>query len=1507
MIKARKELGIKGFCAINGAQRSTSEWCVRASCSHEVQTDQQVLSAHVGQTDCLDVCQKEKQIDFHGAVPTDLSEGTHDVRNAGMNIGTTSSATFKQLIDFKVAAFDMMWNEVKNFHIKQIDNESWKKYMLRKLFLLDHLFQGMAAKDAFMKDKKTERPCYEAFSTIMKTIDFELQIAFFLQQQGLTNGEVLADEGEYGEPRDCASGNTEDVTRDAISQVSATKDEIGGKSFYKDFANKKRRNGNHHDNSMRGSCDRCLKGGGGQIAALSNELEVFSDTSENECLQGFRGGMANRFGPLADADEASESEAEAEVESIEAISEQPSLHEVESQDALTDSESNEQERQMDTSAVSSVSGKSYYAAFFERKKGMQGGAGGSSTTQNAKLTKAMDALADVMKSLDTQPEANTQEDVIQQIGKLVEQWKNKTPTRGEMREQLRKMHVQLEQDVRRQVDPKESREQRGATGVQQSFYGEFVQRLREEQDQGFEQKGHKKGKGKGKTKSKTDKAGEASLPRFDVKKVFPSKALTTWQLMSKELEAGKEPGGEAVVLDHCNKMAEFQSLTKAHGIKRSVTMIAKAPEEMPANIENAAIVWLPYMGNLALARAIVATTTGCKTCIQGMEPVKKEANGVIHWEKGSTLRITVDLWLIADAKVRELLKQKPHAALHHMMANTSCREVKTNGWIVGDNLMTGYATVSEEDAKIILRQSGASGVFASRLQQDMTEKPPVTWVKMEEGETVLQYHERVMTMAKNYNVAAARRSGGGAFLGYLMEDPTPRNHAWEISGVPFTWGPTSVKNWLVSIGWAIEAVPRAPNAKSKSWSFQGLFAEDPTKKNFAFEVDCGSNVCHLTIHRWVKKRVPKEEEKEQEHRVRGTRWWSADNTDPMEEISPTIVYEVEVAPTKVDETQAEDQNGDSEMGSADAANKREKDDNASGSPAKQPPAKKVKKNIVVEPILKSGSQGPGGSVLLDLGGGGDCGWRALSMMISLHNQPAGDVDRIAEKIETLSTTLRAKTINFLTVNCSKWQQEWIPDPAATNVTEGGAPAKDLQSFIQEVLPRPARWVCGLCLAGVSLMKGYTVVVWQYKGGPNESHKQESWKRAAVIRGKKESAKQAIIPVVLHNGHYYALRLPPLRKQWPKEWALTQSEEKEIAVSQEMSNTQTLAPLLRGGGKDDPLSTPKKKGKSNYDIDEMLKSCSSGVDVEELLRSCSSSRTSLSDLLRTCSSKKSKKEGSRTLCEKGQKFVRVKHSTWCCPVCEETVNIGNRIKACGKITDHMRRRHWPIYLNALTENSKRNRGRTNLGMVGLVQPIPFQHMEKEELPDVEFVCPYCDMALPCLSGVKVTGKATTRRYLAKLSKKQHLRFDCKFRHEKKDVTLRNYHFDYTRKYKKYDEVWYLQSSYLKRPRDNGHEPVAFRFEKRAGTRKTQGLFQAVCQKCRKAVSVGDKARVKKCGGEAERKLWSPGLMFWKRAESNKKLKEVKDKLGMTQKEINSAKKAAEHWCGTRCRLAAERKS
>lgn len=650
-------------------------------------------------------------------------------------------------------------------------------------------------------------------------------------------------------------------------------------------------------------------------------------------------------------------------------------------------------------------------------------------------------------------------------------------------------------------------------------------------------------------------------------------------------------------------------------------MIAKAPEIIPEGIENSVVVWLPYMGNLALAKALVATTTSEKPLTKGVEPIKKEGKGVQKWEKdkGTTLRIVVDLWLIAESRLREHLKQHPHTALHQFLAGSECKEVKTHGWVIGDNLSTGYCTVSEKDAEVLLQLSGNGGVFVTRLQQDITEKPPVTWAPLESGESVLKYHERVMATAKKYAV--------------------PAESCVADYGGAIHMGPTSVRDWLTSIGWVVESTPRAPNFKFRSWSFQGRNEETVTQKHYAYELTCGSSTCHLTIKRWQKKRIPSAEEKEKEHRVRGTKWWSADQDDPVEDmITPTLKYESEVAATKLDTQEDDDMKG---AGESEGGSKREQE-NKEGSP----PAKKTKKGKAPEVALQGGSMGPEGSTLIDLGWAGDCGWRALSVMVAAHNaKDFSKLDDIISQVETLSTTLRAKTINFLTVNFQKWQKDWIPDPLASNTTEGGPPAKDIQTFLKEVLPRPNRWVCGLGLAGVSLMQCCTVVVWQFHGGPQDTHRKDCWKRAAVIRGRKDSSKQVIVPVVLHHGHYFALRPPALRKGWPKEWAVTQAEEKEIAVSQELDNTQVLAPVCRGGGRD-PLTTPVKVKPNKDDNDEMLRTCSSKEEALSLLRPCSraaSRHTLQEDLLRTCSTKASRCTGVR----------------WTCPICEETMDCGEK--------------------------------------------------------------------------------------------------------------------------------------------------------------------------------------------------------------------------------------------------------
>lgn len=435
-----------------------------------------------------------------------LEQSLHESMASAMVSGIADA----RIIGFKQIAYELLWCERESFLAMHLDGGRWKQYIVEKIFQLDFLYQcfvevGHNKHEESLAGSKEMRQF--VLDMVMDSVIREVQISNFVEK--ICGKAIEWKEGEH--PQTGAPGSAEEASRDTgfVDAGAVQQDEQKGVASLADRLR-----------------DSCTTKGEGQRAL--NQL--------------FRGGMANRFEPLAGTDDEREQEEleDDDSKSIDYFSE-PSSPEKGNEESSTEGS---QGGDLDTSMVTVSSGRSYYAEFFQRKAGIQGGAGGSNTTQNARLTKAVEALGEVMKSFETPPsqtEAATQEAVINKIAKLVEQWKEKTPTREQMREQLRKMYGLLEKDLHKRVDPKESRENKGAE-IQQSFYGDFVKKLREETDEGFVQKGSKKGKGKGKSKAKGKNEKADTLPKFDMQKICPTKALTTWQLLSRNLEAGKDKG-----------------------------------------------------------------------------------------------------------------------------------------------------------------------------------------------------------------------------------------------------------------------------------------------------------------------------------------------------------------------------------------------------------------------------------------------------------------------------------------------------------------------------------------------------------------------------------------------------------------------------------------------------------------------------------------------------------------------------------------------------------------------------------------------------------------------------------------------------------------------------------------------------------------------------------------------------------------------------------------------------
>ena len=1471
--KARKELGIKGFCAVNGVHASTSLWCTRAPpLEVGVPTDQEVARCSGVDSACgvgrsgvtgseCSACSCEGGADS-GMIEQGMMRETIAADGAAWQSQreTSSMTRMGHYLHFKEAVAALMWTEAEGFTQQQMDGESWNQYLRQKLPMMDFLFRAMELEQSQLweqgdlKVENTRRERY-LFQLVMMQVSQEVQIRYFLAQHGfdfdmrsgqmdLAESEVINEDADGQGLSSHAPGSTEDVSWDMDGQGS---NGIKGRSFYKEFAKRK-----------------------------AQRSEDGLDSLDSRGLASMHRGGMNRFHVLGEEVEEEPEEASEGADDGASVS----------YGSVNEGISDITENELETSFQSTGSGgRSFYAEYFAQKATCRGGAGGANATKNKKLTEAIGALAEVVRNFEATPdEPESIDQVIHMIGQVATEWQNKTPTRNEMKKQLLKFHQILEKDAHQMANPRASRDEAVGKGPQQSFYEGFVQRFQKETEndnankwQTKGSKGKSKGKG-GKEKGKGKGQSGSPLPKFDIMKILPTKALTTWQVLGRELEEAKEPSGTAVIMDSVEKMCEYQALAKAHGLTSNITMIAKFADDDLTGLSNPVKLWLPYLSNLALVQAVVATTSGEKTTLTGIEPIKKDGKGADDHGKMIALRMVLDLKLVKEKKLREHYKEQPHTSLHHALGKCTFKEIKTSGWTIGDELITGYGYVHPDNVEEVLRLSGKAGLFSSRLRQDIQELPPVSWIKKLDGETDAQYHDRAMEKADEGKVALTRRNGGGAYLGLLKEDDETRNRAWQISGIPTTWGPTSVRNWLESNDWYVETMPKPPNGKFKTWAVQGYVKSEPLKKHFAYQIKCGTKDCNITVYRWQKQRKPKAEDKENEKQIRGSRWWSADMSDPIEdtnEVSPTLRYTPEVGATVMD-VDEDGKGGDSQAG----AGKRLPDSSKNESPQKKKKTKTTAKLASPEVTLQGGSQGPIGSILLNLGGGGDCGWRALAWSFATANKTTSE--KAVDTIETLSTTLRIKTVNFLKVNCSRWKDAWCPDDKATALTEDGEPARDYETFLS-VLDRPRRWMCGLGLTAAALQMKCNIIIWQFDGKACDTHDQSKWRRAAIIKGCRgpDKGKSPIVALVLHRGHYFALRYPPLRKAWPREWLVSPEEaEQNIPVTQEVEEAAELSAVCRGGGNGDDCAMTPSKTKME-DVEHMLRSfssrgSSSKTDVAEVER-----------MLRTCSSIASEKKSSTT---KVIKHVLKGPTTWTCPICEEKLDLHRWKRPHNVITDHLSRRHTAIYDNAVAENKRINRRGAGMGMAGLVRHVTFQTMDKSKWQDeAEFVCPYCEQVLPWLGGKR--SQKHGRGYLLRLSKKHHMQFDCKFRHEKKGVTMRQYHFDslakFGQRFSWCNTQWYMKSKFIEKAKERGHNPVVFVFPKRVTARRS--LHQMVCTLCRKGLSSGDAGNVQ-CKGIGSRRAFNPGRVFWAQVTLNRKKKEAMDKLGMTAAEINKAYEA-----------------
>ena len=228
------------------------------------------------------------------------------------------------------------------------------------------------------------------------------------------------------------------------------------------------------------------------------------------------------------------------------------------------------------------SGKvSYYnkAAALEAIAGKQkgetsvrGGAGGAATTaRKQQIRDALKEMSNMVNEMpDTQPDTDedaAMEKTMADMVQLAENWKSRRPSKELMKERLSLLIERLDKSIKVSAV--------GGRGVvderpKQSFYDKFPKLHLQSEDDGGKSSGKGKGKnGKGKDPTRT-------VPRFDLKRVYPSKSITSWHLILRSLEEGQMPVGEVAICDSVNRVAEIQALAQVHELDKAITLVAKA-------------------------------------------------------------------------------------------------------------------------------------------------------------------------------------------------------------------------------------------------------------------------------------------------------------------------------------------------------------------------------------------------------------------------------------------------------------------------------------------------------------------------------------------------------------------------------------------------------------------------------------------------------------------------------------------------------------------------------------------------------------------------------------------------------------------------------------------------------------------------------------------------------------------------------------------------------------------
>lgn len=274
--------------------------------------------------------------------------------------------------------------------------------------------------------------------------------------------------------------------------------------------------------------------------------------------------------------------------------------------------------------------------------------------------------------------------------------------------------------------------------------------------------------------------------------------------------------------------------------------------------------------------------------------------------------------------------------------------------------VTGFLKSASRAADRTLNSSGKTGVFIEKLAKQRG-LAPVKWIEQATDETDDKYYERVTRMTTPLGLAYRRQGRSRLGVRANSTDPadpaTNKNRLWEARGIARSWTTGALTAWLEREFSAVQ-LQTSPN-NGKGWIFKGK--PNTSALCFAYEMDGHTigisqlfrqnkppkHTAILTLGVALASRV-------------GASLWRSKVGHP----NPSVI---EVAATQLDEGGAQDETTESH----EQAEKRSADTKVSS-------AKKKCRSDMSNAIDR-----PFGYDHLDLGGNGECAYRAVAAAYAL--------------------------------------------------------------------------------------------------------------------------------------------------------------------------------------------------------------------------------------------------------------------------------------------------------------------------------------------------------------------------------------------------------------------------------------------------------------------------------------------------------------------------------------------